>query len=50
MEDFANEKKPYEAPQLTVVIFKTEKGYALSGVEATRGGYDYDVENNQDWD
>lgn len=43
MKDLANEKRPYEAPQLTVVIFKTEKGYALSSVEATRGGYDYEA-------
>ncbi|MBQ7711051.1 MAG: hypothetical protein IJT39_04400 [Bacteroidales bacterium] len=25
-----NEKRPYEAPQLTVVSFKTERGYAGS--------------------
>lgn len=25
------EKKPYEAPQLTVVSFKVERGYAASG-------------------
>ena len=24
------EKRPYESPQLTVVCFKTERGYALS--------------------
>ncbi len=24
-------KKPYEAPQLTVVTFKVEKGFAVSG-------------------
>ena len=24
------EKRPYEAPQLTVVCFKTERGYAVS--------------------
>lgn len=26
-----NEKRHYEAPELTVVTFKAERGYALSG-------------------
>lgn len=26
-----NKKKTYEAPRLTVVTFKTERGYATSG-------------------
>ena len=32
MKDSSNGKKPYEAPHLTVVTFKTERGYAASGV------------------
>ena len=31
MNNLQNEKRPYEAPQLTVVSFKTERGYAASG-------------------
>ena len=27
-----NEKKEYTAPELTVVTFKTERGYAASGL------------------
>lgn len=30
MNNSINEKRPYEAPQLTVVSFKTERGYAGS--------------------
>ncbi len=32
MKDSPNEKKNYEAPLLTVVTFKVEKGYAESGI------------------
>ena len=50
-------KKEYEVPALTVVTFKTELGYASSGmVGATRGGYTNDGDdandqsgNNQSW-
>ena len=31
MNDSTNTKRPYEAPRLTVVRFKTERGYAASG-------------------
>lgn len=56
-----NNKKQYSAPQLTVVTFKTERGYATSG-EPT--GYsptallnlfllqthsDYNVQAQQNW-
>ena len=57
MKELSNEKKQYEAPQLTVVTVKTEKGYAASGVTATRDGYsggsdavDDEEGNNQSWD
>lgn len=30
MNNSINENRPYEAPQLTVVSFKTERGYAGS--------------------
>ncbi len=48
-------KKQYEAPQLTVVEFKTEQGFAASGVTATRSSYGnddgsgIDDNNNQSW-
>ena len=32
MKELVNDKKPYEAPQLTVVSFKTERGYAASNL------------------
>ena len=57
MKDLTKDKKPYEEPQVTVVTFKTERGYAESGVGAGRngyqGGYDSDNDsygNNQLWD
>lgn len=31
MKDSTNEKRPYEAPLLTVVSFKVERGFAGSG-------------------
>ena len=53
------EKRPYESPQLTVVCFKTERGYAAStphalifefgtSDEETNNNvlYDYDNEND----
>lgn len=55
------EKKPYEAPQLTVVTFKAERGYASSGLSFSIGQWiwddgsnvdgvnDYTVEDNQYW-
>ena len=42
------EKKNYEAPALTVVKFKTERGYALSGVGATRSKYVYNSGDDGD--
>ena len=48
MKDLQNEKRPYEAPQLTTVDFKTEKGYATSGLTATRGGYSGGSDNAND--
>lgn len=49
-------KKDYEVPMLTVVDFKTERGYAFSGIEATRGSYTNSGDdandqsgNNQSW-
>ena len=30
MKEQVTEKSPYEAPQLTVVTFKTERGFAVS--------------------
>ena len=51
-------KKDYEAPQLTVVSFKVERGYALSTLtigrepfetEADYGMQDYDVQEEQHW-
>ena len=32
MNSLSKDKKQYEAPQLTVVSFKVERGYAASGV------------------
>ena len=32
MKEQVTEKRPYEAPQLTVVTFKTERGYADSNI------------------
>lgn len=48
-------KKQYEAPHLTVVEFKTEQGFAGSGLTATRSSYGNDDgqgeggNNNQSW-
>lgn len=44
-------KKEYEAPQLTTVDFKMERGYAASGegVGASRSSYENDEGNNQNW-
>lgn len=48
-------KKQYEAPHLTVVEFKTEQGFAASGVTATRSSYGdndgsgIEDNNNQSW-
>lgn len=35
MNNLSKDKKPYEAPQLTVVTFKVERGYATSGVPSS---------------
>lgn len=48
MKDLQNGKRLYEAPQLTTVDFKTEKGYATSGLTATRGGYSGGSDNAND--
>lgn len=52
-----NEKKPYVAPELTTVSFKTERGYANStlyftlGVLASsqNGIQDYELQSEQTW-
>lgn len=57
-----NEKKQYEAPELTVVEFKVERGYAVSGgtmnLNTTddvnegyqiRSGWGRSTENNGFW-
>lgn len=44
------EKKNYEMPSLTVVAFRTERGYAVSGGEnsgSSKGLFDNDSENQQ---
>lgn len=54
------EKKTYEATRLTVVSFKTERGYAASTYNATLGIFpiinseldgmqDYNVQEEQSW-
>lgn len=50
------EKKDYEVPMLTVVDFKMERGYAISGIGATRESYTNSGDdandqsgNNQSW-
>lgn len=50
------EKKNYEVPMLTVVDFKTERGYAFSSIGATRESYTNSGDdandqsgNNQSW-
>ena len=64
MNNLSKDKKPYEAPQLTVVTFKTERGYASSGLRslwigawvsgsgdpnATKGLNDYTVNEELNW-
>ena len=55
-----DKKKPYESPRLTVVTFKTERGYAaslkyltlglLSGSnQEDYGMQDYEVQDNESW-
>lgn len=56
-----DKKKPYEAPQLTVVSFKVEQGFAGSGMEFAVGSWiwddgesvdgvqDYTMENHWSW-
>ena len=39
MKEKTTDKRPYEVPQLTVVTFKAERGYAVSGTDAIRSGY-----------
>lgn len=39
-------RNDYEAPALTVVNFKAEHGYALSGVGASRSSYSYTDNGN----
>ena len=49
------EKRNYEAPSLTVVSFKAEKGYSASGqltetnYDRTDYSYTNDSEHNQTW-
>lgn len=56
MKDLTKDKRPYEAPQLTVVSFKVEQGYAFSGVSSSRNSYGNGGDdpndqsgNNQTW-
>ena len=47
------EKKKYEAPQLTVVTFKTEQGYATSSLGASGAfglGDAWSNESSDAWD
>ena len=53
-----NEKKPYVAPELTTVSFKTERGYANSTLNFTlgvlsaisqNGIQDYELQSEQTW-
>lgn len=39
MKEKTTDKRPYEVPQLTVVTFKAERGYAESGTDAERSSY-----------
>ena len=39
MKEKTTNKRPYEAPELTTVTFKTERGYAESGTDAGRKSY-----------
>ena len=44
------QKKEYEAPQLTVVTFKTERGYAASGRGILTLGNAWDNNGGNAWD
>ena len=39
MKEKTTDRRPYEVPQLTVVTFKAERGYAESGTDARRSSY-----------
>lgn len=63
MNDSTNEKRPYVPPQLTVVTFKAEQGYAFSNLrnyiwgvsqlwgasEANNSTADYSWGSDQNW-
>lgn len=61
MKEQITEKKPYEVPRLTVVSFKTERGYANSNLRDYQWGAsqlwgasepdvsDYSWGNDQSW-
>lgn len=63
MNNLLKDKKPYEAPQLTVVTIKTERGYASSGLQSlwigswisgvneggVKGLNDYTVNDELNW-
>ena len=48
MKDSTNEKKTYEPPQLTVVSFKVEQGFATSGMSSLFVHSDEEDEFEQD--
>ena len=39
MKEKTTDRRPYEVPQLTVVTFEMEQGYATSGVGGERRSY-----------
>lgn len=41
-------KRKYLAPELTVVSFRTECGYALSGLDLSELGLKFDSDNGSD--
>ncbi len=57
MKKTTNKKKTYEAPQLTAVTFKVERGYANSTLNFTLGEHassqngiqDYELQSEQTW-
>lgn len=48
MKEKEQEKKNYEVPMLTVVDFKMERGYAISGIGAARESYTNSGDNAND--
>lgn len=50
MEKSSNEKKTYEAPQLTAVSFKVEQGYAASTRMFWNGDEDLSQDNMENYE